>query len=133
MNKYEENGAWILANVLEYHADQGIYDVQDEDDANRLLKLRQHEVHRLCDTAHHLEKGDRIVAVFPDTTSFYRATVSKVPKTPNNNGIFEIIVKFDDDEDETGRTPHRRVPARFVMPRPDGLSSDSPVSIYRRR
>lgn len=118
VNKYEENGAWILANVLDYHPEQGVYDVQDEDDVSRVLKLKQHEVHRLSDTAHYLEKGDRIVAVFPDTTSFYRAVVSKVPKTPNGNGLYEVIVQFEDDEDESGRTPYRRVPARFVMPRP---------------
>jgi hypothetical protein len=33
--------------------------------------------------------------------------------------VREIIVKFEDDEDATtGRTPHRRVPSRFVIPIP---------------
>lgn len=97
-----------------------------------LVRCFDQQVHRLCDTAHHFEKGDRIVAVFPDTTSFYRAVVSKIPKAPNSNGVWEVIVKFDDDEDETGRTPHRRVPARFVMPRPE-LTAESPVNVYRHR
>ena len=29
-----------------------------------------------------------------------------------------IIVKFEDDKDEQGRTPHRRVPACYVIPLP---------------
>jgi hypothetical protein len=29
-----------------------------------------------------------------------------------------MIVKFEDDEDANGRTPHRRVPARYVIPIP---------------
>jgi hypothetical protein len=32
--------------------------------------------------------------------------------------VREIIVKFEDDEDASGRTPHRRVPSRFVIPIP---------------
>jgi len=30
----------------------------------------------------------------------------------------EVIVKFEDDEDQQGRTPHRRVPSRYVIPIP---------------
>ena len=32
--------------------------------------------------------------------------------------VKEIIVKFEDDEAAQGRTPHRRVPARYVIPIP---------------
>jgi hypothetical protein len=32
--------------------------------------------------------------------------------------VKEIIVKFEDDEDEQGHTPNRRVPARYVIPIP---------------
>ena len=32
--------------------------------------------------------------------------------------IQEVIVKFEDDEDDQGRTPHRRVPSRYVIPIP---------------
>lgn len=31
----------------------------------------------------------------------------------------QVIVKFEDDEDEQGRNPARRVPARFVLRRSD--------------
>jgi SAGA-associated factor 29 len=62
------------------------------------------------------------MAIFPETTSFYRATVSKSPvwrvDSRNNPVVKEVIVKFEDDEDAGGRTPHRRVPARYVIPLP---------------
>jgi hypothetical protein len=64
------------------------------------------------------------MAIFPETTSFYRAKISKSPvwKLDRHSGnvpvVKEIIVKFDDDENESGRTPHRRVPARYVIPIP---------------
>lgn len=63
------------------------------------------------------------MAIFPETTSFYRAKVSKDPVWKLERGtiaptVKEIIVKFEDDEDQQGRTPHRRVPARYVIPLP---------------
>ena len=33
--------------------------------------------------------------------------------------VKEVILKFEDDEDqESGKTPHRRVPSRYVIPIP---------------
>ena len=64
-----------------------------------------------------LHKGDQVLAVFPETTSFYRAVISKAPRRCAG-GAIECIVKFEDDEDESGRTPHRRVHSRFVLPMP---------------
>lgn len=68
------------------------------------------------------KKGTDCMAIFPETTSFYRAKVSKDPvwKLDRSSApmVKEIIVKFEDDEDQAGRTPHRRVPARYVIPIP---------------
>ena len=55
--------------------------------------------------------------------SFYRAIVSKYPKWGLVQGsatpiVKELVLKFEDDE-ENGRTPHRRVPSRYVIPLPD--------------
>lgn len=66
-------------------------------------------------------KGKDVMAIFPETTSFYKAIVSKRPIWELERGIpcvKEVIVKFDDDEDSNGRTPHRRVPSRYVIPVP---------------
>jgi hypothetical protein len=34
-----------------------------------------------------------------------------------DNAIWEVIVRFEGDEDEAGKIPPRRVPARFVLRR----------------
>jgi hypothetical protein len=35
-----------------------------------------------------------VLAVFPDTTSFYKAIMSKIPKRVSNQ-LFEVFVKFE--------------------------------------
>jgi hypothetical protein len=122
-----ENGSWILGNVLDYDPTNQAYELQDEDDANRVIYLNYGEVKRLEDSAAHLHRGDDVLAVFPETTSFYRAIVAKNPRPPQhgNNG-WDIVVRFEDDEDDSGRAPPRRVPARFVLRRSD-IGDDSPV------
>lgn len=74
-------------------------------------------------------KGTDCMAIFPETTSFYRARVSKQPVWKlGENGqapvVHEMIVKFEDDEDSNNRTPHRRVPARYVIPIPSDYFYD---------
>lgn len=107
---------WILGNVTAYEPHNGCYIIQDEDDTSRHLRLHARDVKRLEDSASHLRKGDAVLAVFADTTSFYRAIVAKNPKAPAHvNSSWEVVVRFEDDEDETGVAPPRRVPARFVL------------------
>jgi hypothetical protein len=116
--KTNENGSWILGNIIEFNGSQ--YEVQDEDDVSRKVTLGFNEVRRLIDTAAHLRRGDDVLAVFPETTSFYRAQVVKNPRPPTSvNGNWEVVVRFEDDEDDSGKAPPRRVPARFVLRRDD--------------
>ena len=112
-----EDGAWILGNVLDYNPMTQTYMVQDEDDVNRVLTMGFHDVRRLDDSSSNLRRGDQVLAVFPETTSFYNAVVVKTPKLQHSSNCLEVVVKFDDDEDENGRNPARRVPARFVLRR----------------
>lgn len=74
---------------------------------------------RLIDTNSHIKKGDKVLVVFPETTSFYPAKVLLNPLPYSNHSSslspWEVIVRFDDDEDASGNCPARRVPARFVM------------------
>lgn len=85
------------------------------------MTLSFNDVRRLDDSNSNLRRGDIVLAVFPETTSFYNAVVVKSPKNQSNssNGNYEVIVKFDDDEDDSGRNPARRVPARFVLRKSD--------------
>ena len=62
-----------------------------------------------------LSKGDEVFAVYPDTTSFYQATVVQAPrKTAGAAGQF-VMVNFVDDSDEYGVTHDKAVPLKHVM------------------
>ena len=85
----------------------------------KILELPASRIRRLGvadDNLDELQKGERVVAIFPETTSFYRAMVSKAPKRgPGGSPPREVVLKFEDDEDDSGRTPHRRVSLRYVL------------------
>jgi len=123
VTRTDENGSWILASVQRFYSDTETYDVQDEDDTSKLIRLPWSHVMRLSmGTEGVFEKGTDCMAIFPETTSFYRAKISKSPVWKLDRSgtpiVKEMIVKFEDDEDANGRTPHRRVPARYVIPIP---------------
>jgi SAGA-associated factor 29 len=123
VTRTDENGSWILASVQRFYPDTETYDVQDEDDTSKLIRLPWTHVMRLSTgNEGSFPKNKECMAIFPETTSFYRARVSKSPvwKLVNNTTplVQELIVKFEDDEDDKGRTPHRRVPSRYVIPLP---------------
>ena len=73
-------------------------------------------------------KGADCMAIFPETTSFYKSKVAKSPVWKLDHGVpcvKEIVVQFDDDEDATtGKTPKRRVPSRYVIPVPSAYFYD---------
>lgn len=110
-----------IANITSVDNSSSSYVVEDEDDESRTsVALSFQDVRRLEDTAEHLRRGDSVLAVFPETTSFYRGIVVKNPKAPTHSaGLWEVIIRFEDDEDETGKAPPRRIPARFVLRKED--------------
>jgi len=69
-----------------------------------------------------LRKGETIFAVYPDTTSFYQATVVQAPrKTAATSGAF-VMVNFVDDSDEYGVTHDKAVPLKHVIYPPYGAT-----------
>ncbi|CAB1120773.1 unnamed protein product [Ectocarpus sp. CCAP 1310/34] len=121
----EEPGAWILARVIKYVPDTHHYELKDDDDKEGIgiLTAPRSLVIRLEDSTKGVQKGERVLAVFPDTTSFYLGTIHRVPK-PAPGAERRIEVKFNDDADDTGRTPGRSLPARYVVPLPEGFEED---------
>jgi len=123
----DQNGSWILAVVQRYNIEAENYDVQDEDDttSTKVLRLPWNHVMRLSSGTEGLfEKNTKVMAIFPETTSFYRAVVSKPPVWTLPTGsvtpiVQELIVKFEDDEGEDQKTPHRRVPSKYVISTPE--------------
>ena len=54
--------------------------------------------------------GQRVLAMYPSTTSFYYARV----QVPNPISSVNVLVHFEDDADDSGRVPVRKVPYRYV-------------------
>lgn len=66
-----------------------------------------------------LKKGDTIYGVYPETTSFYQATVVQAPrKNAANSGNAFVMVHFFDDADEFGVTHEKPVPLKHIIPPP---------------
>jgi SAGA-associated factor 29 len=77
VTRTDENGSWILASVQRFYADTETYDVQDEDDTTKLIRLPWNHVMRLSTGAEGcFKKGTQCMAISPETTSFYRASKS---------------------------------------------------------
>jgi SAGA-associated factor 29 len=130
VTRTDENGSWILAAVQRFYPETETYDVQDEDDTSKLIRLPWTHVMQLSSADEcRYTRNKECMAIFPETTSFYRAIVSKNPvwkwdEQRRAPVIEELIVKFEDDEDATGNTPHRRVPSRYVIPLPSEYFRD---------
>ena len=117
-----DSGFWILASILKYYPDKNRYDVIDEDNSDdeeststdrKTYKLNKNHIVQLpTDMSQHklFKKGDKVFAVFPDTTTFYPAIVDSVPTKTSKN----YSLKFEDDE-EDGKTPLRKVNFKYVM------------------
>ena len=124
-----EESDWILAKVVSYDRNYGSYKLVDADaDAQgKQYALSQDRVRTLFFNANHghtnnnspkllLNKGDIIHAIYPDTTSFYEATVVRPPRidvTQVTGGT--VGVYFKDDHDEFGNIPERPVYLSSVM------------------
>eukprot|EP00009_Paramoeba_aestuarina_P009331 CAMPEP_0201522548 /NCGR_PEP_ID=MMETSP0161_2-20130828/18044_1 /ASSEMBLY_ACC=CAM_ASM_000251 /TAXON_ID=180227 /ORGANISM="Neoparamoeba aestuarina, Strain SoJaBio B1-5/56/2" /LENGTH=275 /DNA_ID=CAMNT_0047921431 /DNA_START=219 /DNA_END=1046 /DNA_ORIENTATION=- len=107
----KEAPTWILASVVEYMSNVDKYKVQDEDveGGSQIYKLDPSSVVSLHESTNYVyDKGSTVMAMFPDTTSFYPATV--VRKVGDS-----VSVKFEDDENENGRTPSRKVESRHIF------------------
>lgn len=93
----------MLGRVICYHADSGQYDILDVDDSKKyLLPERQVIVLDLIESQRKLCKAETVFALYPDTTSFYPATVSAAPRRSAMGAEPSVIVQFNGDEDLTG-------------------------------
>ncbi|OSX69972.1 hypothetical protein BU14_0976s0002 [Porphyra umbilicalis] len=126
---------WILGTVLRYAADTKKYEVLDagevEDDDNDAEKRRNghppqpksYSVPRnqlsvlLPNPNMRLSAGTRVLAMYPDTTTFYPATVAENAASRRDH---MYLLNFDDEEDDAdaggagGVTLAKTVAAKYV-------------------
>ena len=118
---------WILASVVQHIPESNSYEVEDEDSGDE-DQDNGHRHHVISTTqVVSLPHSDaswikypinaRVMAMYPNTTSFYFATVV----IPNPEGSTYVVVRFDDDADDAGRIPVRKIPYRYIALVPDHL------------
>lgn len=118
---------WIMARVVRFNADSSTYEVEDVDSGDDDDEADAPRRHYVVSWKHvvelpgeslsegewiHYTLNERVMAMYPNTTSFFRSTI----RVPNPKGAPYVILKFDEDEDEHGMVPDRKVPFRFVAP-----------------
>ena len=112
-----EGEDWVLGRVLDYRPETGFYKVQDADDTSNEYMLPETCVQLLLgDKGERVAKGEEVMAVYPDTTSFYMCTITNLPRRSGQSATQGMCtVQFVDDADETGATPHRSVPLHHIL------------------
>lgn len=115
----EEN--WILAEVVSYNPDLEIYQVDDIDaeDGQERHKLKKELVvplplwraNPITDTEAIFPKDAIVLALYPQTTCFYRGIVSEPPRTPQE----DYLILFEDSSYIEGYSPPLHVPQLYVV------------------
>ena len=110
-----ESQEWILTRIVNYIPSTKIVEVRDEEDKDKkLYQLNEEQVLPLgsgkSPTWDAPKPGDVVLALYPLTTTFYRAEVI------SHNAATKVLgVRFDgDDLDETGQLVIKEVPLYFI-------------------
>mmetsp|Transcript_9996 Transcript_9996/g.16940 ORF Transcript_9996/g.16940 Transcript_9996/m.16940 type:complete len:250 (+) Transcript_9996:95-844(+) len=110
---------WILGSIVKYHSQEDNWEVSDADDQEQAAHyLKRPNILRLCDGKGTYNVGTKVLAMYPDTTVFYKGTVSQ--PSVSYEGRQYCLIQFEGDEDKaTGALPHRTVEACFVARYPE--------------
>lgn len=118
---------WIVAVVVRYLADELAYEVMDADDEGvegngQVYHLPQDLVISMPRSATsrdgvNFPQGTTVLAVYPNTTTFYRAVVVQQARKAGNGEYGEFLLEFEDDGDADG-LPQRPVPFMHVVRHP---------------
>ncbi|KAI8341290.1 SGF29 tudor-like domain-containing protein [Chlamydoabsidia padenii] len=106
--KDTRNDEWILARVLQFHTDKNRYHIEDVDrdeygNTQRYMVSPRQVIPIPDITDNRLEypSGHHVLALYPGTTCFYKATVMVPPsKNKDMNAIGTYKVQFEDDNNE---------------------------------
>ncbi|KAL6518789.1 SAGA-associated factor 29 A [Orobanche hederae] len=118
---------WFVVKVIHFDKETRQFEVLDEEPGDdeestgqRKYKLpmshiipfpKRNDLSSLAD----FPPGKHVLAVYPETTALYKATVVQARKRK----IDDYVLEFDDDE-EDGSLPQRLVPFHRVVPLPEG-------------
>ncbi|GAM21683.1 hypothetical protein SAMD00019534_048580 [Acytostelium subglobosum LB1] len=113
----DRSNNWILAKVNSFNAKTQKYELIDEDEAeSKKFTVSLKDIIQLPTTAalaNTFATNTKVLAMFPDTTTFYPALVVGSQKIKNKTTQYTL--HFDDDAGENGQTPNRKVAAQYVI------------------
>ena len=119
-NQTEGEDNWILAEVVHFNSSTVKYEVDDiveeQKDRHTLSKrkvvpLPTMRANPETDPEALFQKGTLVLALYPQTTCFYRAVVQEPPRTSSEN----YSVLFEDSSYPQGYSPPLEVPQRYVI------------------
>ncbi|KAK4016444.1 SAGA-associated factor 29 [Daphnia magna] len=111
---------WILAEVVQYLASSGRYEVDDIDEEQkerhtlskrRIIPLPLMRANPETDPDALFPKGATVMALYPQTTCFYKAVINQLPQTAQD----EYQVLFEDSSYSEGFSPPLMVAQRYVI------------------
>ncbi|XP_026285359.1 SAGA-associated factor 29 isoform X2 [Frankliniella occidentalis] len=116
----EEEENWILAEVVSYNGATGRYEVDDIDEEQkdrhvlsrrRVMPLPLMRANPETDHTALFPKNSVVMALYPQTTCFYKALVNALPSSATE----EYEVLFDDPSYAEGYSPPLPVAQRYVL------------------
>jgi len=116
----EEGENWILAEVVQFNPATNKYEVDDIDEEQkdrhtlsrrRVVPLPLMRANPETDPHALFPKGSTVMALYPQTTCFYKAVVQRQPSTATE----EYLILFEDAAYETGYSPPLSIAQRYVI------------------
>lgn len=114
---------WVLGEVLQYILGSGKYEIDDIDEEQkerhsigrrRVIPLPVMRANPYTNPEAIFPKDTLVLALYPQTTCFYRAIIDKVPEDPSQ----DYMVSFEDATYTEGYSPPLAVPQRYVIASP---------------
>lgn len=111
---------WILAEVVQFSHNTNKYEVDDIDEEQkerhtlsrrRVVPLPLMRANPETDREALFSKGTLVMALYPQTTCFYRALINEPPKGPTD----DYLVLFEDSSYPEGYSPPLSVAQRYVI------------------
>lgn len=116
--KKEVDRTWILAEVISYQS--AVYVVEDVDDEDKeqhfilrrhLIPLPKMKVNPVTHPDAVFKVNQKVLALYPQTTCFYRGIILQSPKTHHEN----YLVQFEDTAYPEGLAPPVEIQQRYVI------------------
>lgn len=111
---------WILAEVISFNSSNNKYEIDDVDEEEkerhvvsrrRIVPLPLMKVNPETDANVLFPKGAIVMALYPQTTCFYKAIIN----SPPTNVLEDYEVLFEDETYADGFSPPLNVPQRYVI------------------